>query len=129
MNDTKQKDWERENKNTWVKKWQEKYEVHPNDLEDIYDDLVSTLKTDVEAFDNYKGKLWSTAIQKCWEAPFPLVAMQYLLQRVLTQQKKEIVEMIEKEDNKWNGSGEHYANVREALNNLLLTLSSIKENK
>lgn len=43
--------------------------------------------------------------------------------------REELVEMIEKEDNKWNGNGEHYANVREALNNLLSTLSTNKENE
>lgn len=76
-------------KEEFIKKWQEKYEVHPQDLEDIYDDLVKTLIIEAEEFDNYRGKLWSTAIQKCWEAPFPLVAMQYLLQRVYTKAKEE----------------------------------------
>jgi hypothetical protein len=32
--------------------------------------------------DSYKGKLWSTAIQKAMKAPFPEVALQYLLSRV-----------------------------------------------
>lgn len=42
---------------------------------------------------------------------------------------KVVITEIEKEDNKWNGNGEHYANVREALNNLLSTLSPNNENK
>jgi hypothetical protein len=82
-------------KEQFVKKWQAKYEIHPTDLGEMYEDLVATLITDAEAFDDYRGKLWSTAIQKCWEAPFPLVAMQYLLQRVYAKAKEEALQAKE----------------------------------
>lgn len=58
--------------------------------------------------DSYKGKLWSTAVQKCFEAPFVEVAIQHLLQKIdekhqleLTQSRlqyqQELVETMEKE--------------------------------
>ncbi len=51
--------------------------------------VIERVKIEQEMFDNYRGKSWSTAIQKCFEAPFPLVAMQYLLQRVYQKAKDE----------------------------------------
>lgn len=51
--------------------------------------------------DSYRGKLWSTAVQKCFEAPFVEVAIQHLLftidkkyQEALARQKEEMVERI-----------------------------------
>lgn len=41
--------------------------------------------------DSYKGKLWSTAVQKCFEAPFIEVAMQHLLHRIDQQHKAELL--------------------------------------
>lgn len=35
-----------------------------------------------ELYYSYKDKLWSTAVQKAFEAPFPEVAIQHLLHRV-----------------------------------------------
>lgn len=40
--------------------------------------------------DSYKGKLWSTAVQKCFEAPFVEVAIQHLLFAIDKGHQKEI---------------------------------------
>ena len=47
------KDIEEKIKSEWIKRWQAKYEVHPQDLADIYNDLFTTLtqhhKAEVES--------------------------------------------------------------------------------
>ncbi len=45
-------------------------------------------------FDSYKGKLWSTAVQKAFEAPFPEVAIQHLLMRVYQKARIEAFEEL-----------------------------------
>lgn len=40
--------------------------------------------------DSFEGKLWSTAVQKCFEAPFPEVAIQHLLFRISQKHRTEI---------------------------------------
>jgi hypothetical protein len=44
--------------------------------------------------DSYKGKLWSTAVQKCFEAPMVEVAIQHLLRRIDENHQKEISETL-----------------------------------
>ncbi len=48
----------------------------------------------VDYKDSYKGKLWSTAIQKAFEAPFPEVAIQYLLNKVEQKTKIEALQEV-----------------------------------
>lgn len=57
--------------------------------------------------DSYKGKLWSTAVQKCFEAPFPEVAMQYLLNRVHQHSRIETLKELLKM--KWEAYNEKEA--------------------
>lgn len=45
--------------------------------------------------DSYKGKMWSTAVQKCFEAPFVEVAIQHLLMRIDENHQKEIKSVLE----------------------------------
>lgn len=40
--------------------------------------------------DSYKGKLWSTAVQKCFESPFVEVAIQHMLQTIDAIHQKEL---------------------------------------
>lgn len=57
--------------------------------------------------DSYNGKYWSTAVQKCFEAPFVEVAVQYLLMRVV---KKTEIETLEKVlSKKWEAYNEKEA--------------------
>lgn len=44
--------------------------------------------------DSYEGKLWSMAIQKAMEAPFPEVALQYLLNKVEQKSRAETLEEL-----------------------------------
>lgn len=57
--------------------------------------------------DSYKGKLWSTAIQKAMKAPFPEVALQYLLNRV--EQNSRIDTLKEVLSRKWEAYNEREA--------------------
>lgn len=41
--------------------------------------------------DSYKGKLWSTAVQKCFEAPFVEVAIQHLLKIIDEKHQAELL--------------------------------------
>lgn len=50
---------------------------------------IARARKEGEWFDSYNGKLWSTAIQKCFEAPFVEVAMQHLLSVVYKSAKSE----------------------------------------
>ena len=44
---------------------------------------------------SHKGKLWSTAVQKCFEAPFVEVAIQHLLFRIDQNHQKMLEELAE----------------------------------
>ena len=57
--------------------------------------------------DSYRGKLWSTAIQKAMEAPFPEVALQYLLNKV--ELKTRIDTLEELLSKKWEAYNEREA--------------------
>lgn len=61
--------------------------------------------------DSYNGKLWSTAVQKCFEAPFAEVAIQHLLQRIDEQHQKEL--SLSKETGMREGREEIVANFPE----------------
>lgn len=63
--------------------------------------------------DSYQGKLWSTAVQKAFEAPFPEVAIQHLLMRV--DQKSRIETLEELLSMKWEAYNE-----KEALSPMLI---------
>ncbi len=45
---------------------------------------------DTEWKDSYKGKLWSTAVEKCFQAPFVQVAIQHLLMRIDEKHQEEL---------------------------------------
>lgn len=55
-----------------------------------------TIKTEeakiVDWKDSYKGKLWSTAVQKCFEAPFVEVAIQHLLMKIDEKHQTEMAD-------------------------------------
>ncbi|MBP9771443.1 MAG: hypothetical protein KBD16_00750 [Candidatus Pacebacteria bacterium] len=57
--------------------------------------------------DSYKGKLWSTAIQKAMEAPFPEVALQYLLNRVELKTRVDVLKEVL--SRKWEAYNEREA--------------------
>lgn len=53
--------------------------------------------------DSYKGKLWSTAIQKAFEAPSPEVALQHLLNIVeLRSRANTLKELLSKKREAYN---------------------------
>lgn len=54
----------------------------PTSLEERFDEMEEK-----EWKDSYQGKLWSTAVQKCFEAPFVEVAIQHLLFTISKKQK------------------------------------------
>lgn len=56
------------------------------------EDLRKAFEEQAEWKDSYKGKLWSTAVQKCFEAPFVEVAIQHLLFTIDKKHQKELVE-------------------------------------
>ena len=45
---------------------------------------------DTEWKDSHKGKLWSTAVEKCFQAPFVQVAIQHLLMRIDEKHQEEL---------------------------------------
>lgn len=52
------------------------------------EELDEVIKQGPPQEDSYQGKLWSTAIQKCFEAPFVEVAMQHLLRTVAATERQ-----------------------------------------
>lgn len=49
---------------------------------------------EIEWKDSYKGKLWSTAVQKCFEAPFVEVAIQHMFFKIDEIHKKEMADLL-----------------------------------
>ena len=47
------------------------------------------IENEEDLFESYHGKLWSKAIQKAITAPFPEVALQYVVQKAYEKGKKE----------------------------------------
>lgn len=47
------------------------------------------IENEEDLFESYHGKLWSKAIQKAVTAPFPEVALQYVVQKAYEKGKKE----------------------------------------
>ena len=68
---------------------QKEEEKSPIEIHKEIDEILAN-PPELDWKDSYKSKLWSSAVQKCFEAPFVEVAIQHLLQTIDTKHQQEL---------------------------------------